>query len=68
MAKGHHRWRKLRLGMATVIVVTRRLRVGDTVVDAGARGNHCHWGLIVVVIVIVVIIVRAYQREEDKDT
>ena len=54
--------------MATIIVVIRRLRVGDTVVDAGARGSHCRWGLIVVVIVIVVVVVRAYQREEDKDT
>ena len=30
--------------MATVIVVIGRLRVGDTVVDAGAGNGRCCWG------------------------
>ena len=38
--------------------------MGNTVIDAGARGNRCRWGLVVVVVVIV--IVRPYQREEIK--
>ena len=38
--------------------------MGNTIIDAGARGNRCRWGLVVVVVV--VVIVRPYQREEIK--
>ena len=38
--------------------------MGDTVIGAGARGNRCCWGLVVVVVI--VVIVRPCQREEIK--
>ena len=36
--------------------------MGDTIIDAGARGNCCRWGLVMVV----VVIIGPYQREEIK--